>query len=84
MEVAFQSCQRIFLRFSRLVALLFLSLHLLSNDNRAYYTRDVGPYSWQKEGAPKIFNDFGYLFGFTGNQIDPVKALKGMEYQIRR
>ena len=59
-------------------------LHLLSNDNRAYYTRDVGPYSWQKEGAPKIFNDFGYLFGFTGNQIDPVKSLKGMEYQIRR
>ena len=59
-------------------------MHLLTNDNRAFYTRDVGPYSWQKENAPKIFNDLGYLFGFTGNQIDPVKALKGVEFQTRR
>lgn len=59
-------------------------MHLVLNDNRAYYTRDVGPYSWQKENSPKIFNDVGYLFGFTGSQVDPVKALKGMEYQIRR
>lgn len=59
-------------------------MHLITNDNRAYYTRDVGPYSWQKENAPKIFNDLGYLFGFTGNQVDPVKALKGVEFQTRR
>jgi hypothetical protein len=59
-------------------------MHLITNDNRAFYTRDVGPYSWQKENAPKIFNDLGYLFGFTGNQIDPVKALKGVEFQTRR
>jgi hypothetical protein len=58
--------------------------YILSNDSRGYYTRDVGPYSWQQEGSAKIFNDLGYLFGLTGSQVDPIKSLKGYEYQLRR
>jgi hypothetical protein len=58
--------------------------YILSNDSRGYYTRDVGPYSWQAEGSAKIFNDLGYLFGLTGSQVDPIKSLKGYEYQLRR
>ena len=57
---------------------------LMTNDKRAFYTRDVGPYSWQKEDEAKIWNDLAYLFGLSGSQVDPVKALKGYEYQMRR
>jgi hypothetical protein len=58
--------------------------YVLSNDSRGFYTRDVGPYKWQQEGSAKIFNDLGYLFGLTGSQVDPIKSLKGYEYQMRR
>lgn len=58
--------------------------NLMMNDNRAYYKRDVGPYSFQKEGEAKVIADIAYLFGITGSQVDPVKALKGFEYQITR
>ena len=58
--------------------------YLITNDNRAYYKRDVGPYSWQQEGAAKVSADIAYLFGLSGSQIDPIKSVKGYEYQIRR
>jgi hypothetical protein len=58
--------------------------YMLTNDKRGYYTRDVGPYDWQKEGEAKLWNDVAYLFGLSGSQVDPVKALKGIEYQTRR
>jgi hypothetical protein len=50
----------------------------------AYYKKDVGPYSWQEEGSAKYLNDIGKLFGLTGNQVDPVKAVKAAEYSQRR
>jgi hypothetical protein len=59
-------------------------LHLLTNDNRAYYKRDVGPYDWQKEGSAKVWADVAYLFGLSGSQVDPIKSVKGYEYQIQR
>lgn len=50
----------------------------------AYYKKDVGPYSWQEEGSAKYLNDIGKLFGLTGNQVDPVKAVKAAEFSQRR
>jgi uncharacterized protein YegP (UPF0339 family) len=59
-------------------------LHLLTDDNRAYYKRDVGPYDWQKEGSAKVWADIAYLFGLSGTQIDPIKSVKGYEYQMQK
>ena len=59
-------------------------LYLITNDNRAYYKRDVGPYEWQKEGSAKVFADMAYLFGLSGSQVDPIKSVKGYEYQNNR
>jgi hypothetical protein len=52
----------------------------LDEDPSGFYKRDVGPYWYQKQDAPKFINDAASIFGFTGSQIDPVKALKGMEF----
>ena len=59
-------------------------LYLLTNDNRAYYKRDVGPYDWQKEGSAKVWSDVAYLFGLSGSQVDPIKSVKGYEYSLQR
>jgi hypothetical protein len=51
------------------------------NDNPAgYYKRDVGPYWFQKQGQPKLLNDVADIFGVTGSQVDPVTALRKMEF----
>jgi len=52
----------------------------LDEDPAGFYKRDVGPYWFQKEESPKFINDAASILGFTGSQIDPVKALKGMEF----
>lgn len=44
-----------------------------------YYKKDVGPYSWQKEGGSKATTDLAKIFGFTGGTIDPVLGVKGVE-----
>lgn len=41
------------------------------------YSRDVGPYRWQKEGSSKVWNDFGKLVGISGSSLDPAKGMKG-------
>jgi hypothetical protein len=50
-----------------------------TGDESAYYQRDVGPYSWQKEGANKFWNHYLTLYGITGSQVDPIKAIRGYE-----
>jgi hypothetical protein len=52
----------------------------ISDEPGGYYKRDVGPYWFQKQGSPKFIKDAASILGFTGSQIDPVKALKGMEF----
>jgi hypothetical protein len=51
----------------------------IDDDPAGFYKKDAGPYWFQKEGSPKFLNDAGGILGFTGSQVDPVKALKGME-----
>jgi hypothetical protein len=67
-----QSCRKIH-RFS------FQNLEFIDDDPAGFYKKDAGPYWFQKEGSPKFLNDAGGILGFTGSQVDPVKALKGME-----
>jgi hypothetical protein len=55
----------------------------LRNDPSAFYKKDAGPYSFQKQGEAKVYNDLAKMFGITGSQVDPVKALKGQEFQRR-
>ena len=51
----------------------------LTNDPSAYYKKDVGPYSFQKQDGQKWKADIAKLFGFTGSAIDPAKAMKSQE-----
>ena len=45
----------------------------------AYYARDVGPYTWQREGGTKFWAHLGVALGLTGSSVDPVKAIKGFQ-----
>jgi murein DD-endopeptidase MepM/ murein hydrolase activator NlpD len=49
---------------------------IVSDDPRGVYKRDVGPYSWQKKGEYKIWNDFGKMFGLKGGTYDPAFKLE--------
>jgi hypothetical protein len=53
-----------------------LSRHALpGEDEDLYYTKDMGPYPWQKEGEAKVFTTFGNMVGFSGTQTSPAKGL---------
>jgi len=53
-----------------------LAKHALPGDDEdLYYTRDMGPYPWQKEGEAKIWTTLGNMGGFSGSQTSPVKGL---------
>ena len=49
---------------------------MAQGDPSAVYKRDVGPYSWQKKGSYKIWNDFGRMFGVKGGTYDPAFKLE--------
>lgn len=47
-----------------------------TDDDRAYYQRDIGAYSWQKEDSFKFWNHLLKAFGLTGSFLDPATAIK--------
>jgi hypothetical protein len=49
---------------------------MVQGDDSAYYSKDVGPYSWQKAESAKILNHIGKAFALTGKTIDPSKAIQ--------
>jgi hypothetical protein len=51
---------------------------IMMNDS-AYYKRDVGPYSWQKEGSAKILTHVLSAFGLSGRTGDPETLIQNME-----
>ena len=59
-----------------LVKMLGQGVDILQGDDKAYYVRDVGPYSFQKEGSPKLGNTAFKFLGITGTQTDPILATK--------
>ena len=51
-------------------------------DSSHYYTRDTGPYWWQKKGAPKFINYYMKSWGLNGANIDPATSYKNfLSYQ---
>lgn len=57
-----------------------LAMHAMPGENEhLYYQRDVGPYSWQKEGSAKIWNHLFTTAGFSGSQVEPIKGLQSFE-----
>ena len=46
------------------------------DDSDNYYTRDQGPYWWQKKGAPKFINYYMKSWGLNGSNIDPATSYK--------
>jgi len=57
--------------FEAYVKILTSIIPTLSGDPSAYYKRDIGPYSFQKEGGAKLANYFFKTIGVTGNNVDP-------------
>ena len=45
----------------------------------AAYQQDVGPYSWQKKGKYKIWNNIGVMYGVKGKNKDAYWAIKKYE-----
>jgi len=48
----------------------------IAGDDAAFYRRDIGPYSWQKEGGSKMINYTMKAIGITGNNVEPGLAIK--------
>jgi len=72
-STAFNSTIKIYMKiFEDVVNIIML------NDS-AYYKRDVGPYSWQKEGSAKIITHFLSAFGLSGRSADPETLVENME-----
>ena len=52
---------------------------LTKGDDKAYYSRDVGPFSWQKKEQAKFKNHFLRMFGFTGKTYDPALGIENFQ-----
>lgn len=59
--------------------MLDASLKLAAGDKRAYYQRTIGPYQWQQEGSPKLYNYIWQSFGLRGATITPELAIQKQE-----
>lgn len=42
----------------------------IQTEGRLYYSRDVGPYPWQKQDSAKIWTYIMKMWGVTGNNLD--------------
>ena len=48
-------------------------------DDRAYYKKDSGPYSWNAEGQAKIKNQVMRMIALSGGTADPAMAMKNLQ-----
>jgi len=51
-------------------------IHIMKGDDKAYYTRDTGPYFFQQKGGSKLLAKLAKLVGFTGSTLDPAMAIQ--------
>ena len=49
---------------------------IVKQDEHAYYSRDTGPYEFQRKGGNKLVAKIAKLVGFTGSTIDPATAIQ--------
>jgi hypothetical protein len=54
-------------------------IYWATDNEKAYYKQDVGPYSWQEKGEFKLWNHLGSIFGLKGKNYDPIWAIKKAE-----
>jgi len=55
----------------------------VTGNKYARYSKDAGPYTWQKEGGSKFATEFAKSIGLTGSSLDPVTNVKNT-YGTRR
>jgi hypothetical protein len=53
--------------------------YMVTGNDKAYYKRTVGPYTFQQEEGLKLWNHLAKMVGFTGSTIDPANALKNYQ-----
>ena len=64
----------------KLYGKIFQDIIYWATDNeKAYYKQDVGPYSWQEKGEFKLWNHLGSIFGLKGKNYDPIWAIRKAE-----
>lgn len=51
-------------------------IHIMKQDDKAYYSRDTGPYYFQQKGGSKLVAKLAKLVGFTGSSLDPAMAIQ--------
>lgn len=51
----------------------------VTGDPKAYYTRDMGPYTWQEKGDLKFYNHLLKMVGLTGRTVDPAMAIQNLQ-----
>ena len=51
-------------------------IHIIKQDDKAYYSRDTGPYFFQQKGGSKLLAKLAKLLGFTGSSLDPATAIQ--------
>jgi hypothetical protein len=52
-----------------------LTYMLNPNSRTSTYTRDVGPWAWQKKGSSKLWAELFKFVGLTGKTVDPAEAI---------
>jgi hypothetical protein len=55
-----------------------------TGSEKAYYAKDAGPYTWQKEGDLKLKNMLGKMVGLNGSTADPAMGLKNLNSILSR
>jgi hypothetical protein len=59
--------------------LLMDIVYRITGSDKAFYKREVGPYSWQQEDSWKFWNHLGSVFGWKGKTPAPIWAIKKAE-----
>ncbi len=49
------------------------------DDPSGFYKKDVGPYEWQQEGAPKVVNQLMKMFGASGTTNEPIILISNLQ-----
>ena len=60
---------------SRGMDIYSLGRKTMRGDRGAYYTRDVGPWMWQKQGSSKMTAETLKFIGLNGKTVDPANAI---------
>jgi hypothetical protein len=50
-----------------------------TGSEKAWYQREVGPYTWQQEGGSKFLAHLAKMAAFTGTATDPAVGIKSFE-----